>query len=558
MEVDGRTVGADEWRNRRAADVVKLLGLSPGHTLHREQVLARFWPDLGVDAAGANLRKAVHYARRAMGAAECIVSESGTLTLLTSDDELVVDVDTFEDAARAAATKAQAETAADLYGGELLPGDRYEEWTEPRRAQLRSSYADLLRRAERWRDLLRLDPADEAAHQGLMRSSLAEGDRVGVVRQFEMLREALDEVYAVAPGEESVRLLARATATPRRTPPAPVVRAQTMLARGLVAWNREDLQEAERLASAGREIALQHGLGREMGEATTLLAMVADAHGRWRDQFLDDFAEMVREGSDLESVVYDAHLCFAEFHLDEAGPSDVKREFATALGGIADQAGSTPGQALATLMDGELLLNGGELDEARARFDRAATLNHEADCPSGRALALQRRGQTELALGLDADALASLESARELAGATDLAAHLVVRVLATLVEARPDRVHALAREVDEADVCAPCSIGFHVQATLANAGAGDLAAAEEHLARAERLVGMWSGGGWPAAVWEARAAIRAARGQHRRAATLYAEAADAFAEAERPRDAERCRGLGNTLTEGALSGSAGV
>lgn len=547
VEVDGRMVGPDEWRGRRAADLVKLLGLSAGHQVHREQVLAHLWPTLSVEAGGANLRKAVHYARRATGTADVIVAAAGTLSLMTGRDDVWVDVDAFEDAARLAGTRAEAEAAALLYGGDLLPGDAYEDWTEPRRSQLRATYADLLRRAELWRDLLRLDPADESAHQGLMERSLADGNRVAVVRQFETLREALKDAYAVAPGEESVRLVERAMASPRRTPPSPVLRAQTLLARALVAWNRQDLPDAERLASAGRQIAVEHGLGREMGEATTVLAMVADARGRWHQRFLHDFEEMVREGSSLESVVYDSHLCFAEFHLDETGPRETKWGFATELRRIADSAGSEPGQALATLMVGELHLISGELDQAFAHFRRAAELNSSADCPSGQAFALQRLGQVELALGRHDAAVASLETALRLARDTDLATHLVVRVLASLAEARPERVHELAAEAERDEVCAPCSIGFHVQATIANAGANDLDAAGTHLAQAERLVGMWGGGAWPAAVWEARAAVRAARGQLRRAATLYAEAADGFDEAERPRDAERCRASRDSL-----------
>ena len=44
--------------------MVKLLALAPGHRLHREQLMESLWPDLDPDAAGANLRKALHFARR--------------------------------------------------------------------------------------------------------------------------------------------------------------------------------------------------------------------------------------------------------------------------------------------------------------------------------------------------------------------------------------------------------------------------------------------------------------------------------------------------------------
>lgn len=178
-------------------------------------------------------------------------------------------------------------------------------------------------------------------------------------------------------------------------------------------------------------------------------------------------------------------------------------------------------------MTGEIHLNAGDLDRALDLFTRSGTLDEQAECESGQALALQRRGQTELALGRVRQAKASLDSARALAEASTLATHLVVRVLASLVEARPDRVAGWSDDLAEMEVCAPCSIGFHVQATIASATGADLDAAARHLALAERLSGMWNGGTWIAAVWEARAALRQA--------------------AERPRDATRCRAVRDVL-----------
>jgi DNA-binding SARP family transcriptional activator len=53
VEVNGEPVYANAWRHRRAADLIKLLALAPGHRLHREQVMDTLWPDLPPDAAAA-------------------------------------------------------------------------------------------------------------------------------------------------------------------------------------------------------------------------------------------------------------------------------------------------------------------------------------------------------------------------------------------------------------------------------------------------------------------------------------------------------------------------
>ena len=65
--VQGRDVPAEAWRRSKARSMVKLLALAPGHRLHREQLMESLWPDLDPDAAGANLRKAMHFARGALG-----------------------------------------------------------------------------------------------------------------------------------------------------------------------------------------------------------------------------------------------------------------------------------------------------------------------------------------------------------------------------------------------------------------------------------------------------------------------------------------------------------
>ena len=55
VEVDGRLIPASAWRHRRGAELVKLLALAPGHSLHREELMERLWPELAADAAAANL-----------------------------------------------------------------------------------------------------------------------------------------------------------------------------------------------------------------------------------------------------------------------------------------------------------------------------------------------------------------------------------------------------------------------------------------------------------------------------------------------------------------------
>jgi predicted ATPase len=132
-ETGGAPVPDSAWRLRKAKELVKLLALADGHRLHREQAMDALWPDRGPDAAANNLNQAVHAARKALGAAVIAVQE-GLLRL-----EAEVDVEAFERAAAAArrdGTAAACERALALYGGELLPENRYDDWAEVERERL--------------------------------------------------------------------------------------------------------------------------------------------------------------------------------------------------------------------------------------------------------------------------------------------------------------------------------------------------------------------------------------------------------------------------------------
>jgi DNA-binding SARP family transcriptional activator len=187
-----RSIAGDEWRLRKAANLVKLLALTPGHRMHREQAMGLLWPELDTSAAANNLHHALHVARRTLEPSAPSGTASSYLLLrdewlaLCPDRPLWVDVDAFEEAANTArhAREAAAFRAAlDLYAGELLPQDRYEPWAEWRRAELRQLYLSLLFEMaaihgeqgehgpaiEALGRVVAEEPTNEESHVGLMR-----------------------------------------------------------------------------------------------------------------------------------------------------------------------------------------------------------------------------------------------------------------------------------------------------------------------------------------------------------------------------------------------------
>jgi DNA-binding SARP family transcriptional activator len=190
VAVDARRLDASAWEHRRAEDLVKLLALSPGHQLTRDQVVETLWPQLGAKAGVANLHKAVYYARKALGWPEAIVVRHGVVAL-APEHRVETDVERLE-----------TDGGWDGEAAELLPEERYAEWTAEHRERLAELRTSALRRQGRWAELLRADPADEEITRALMRERAAAGDRAAAVRQFRRLREAQAEL-GLTPSEES-------------------------------------------------------------------------------------------------------------------------------------------------------------------------------------------------------------------------------------------------------------------------------------------------------------------------------------------------------------------
>jgi two-component SAPR family response regulator len=109
------------------------LALSDQHRLVRDRVVDALWPHLDPDAGAANLRKAAHQARQALGRDDAVRLSGGTVALFPSC-EVVTDVESFEDRA-ATAIRSRDRTACDAvnYPGDLLPDWLDEEWTRARR-----------------------------------------------------------------------------------------------------------------------------------------------------------------------------------------------------------------------------------------------------------------------------------------------------------------------------------------------------------------------------------------------------------------------------------------
>src|SRR4051794_40070031 len=205
VAVDSHPIPEDAWPQRRAADLVKLLALADGHRLARDQVLEALWPQLATEPAAANLHKAASYARRALGDRSAVVLRAGQVQLAPGA-QVMTDVERLEAG------------DSDVPADELLPDDRYQEWTLAPRERVRALRLAGMRRSGLWEDVLRAEPSDEEAARALARAALDAGDPATAVRRLRSLRDELARL-GTRPSEETLALEAQlTTGAPVRAP----------------------------------------------------------------------------------------------------------------------------------------------------------------------------------------------------------------------------------------------------------------------------------------------------------------------------------------------------
>jgi predicted ATPase/DNA-binding SARP family transcriptional activator len=226
ITVGGHVIPDDAWRLRKAKTLIKLLALAPGCRLHADRAIELLWAGREEASARNNLHQAIFAARRALDSAGLEgrnhLELREDVIALCPEDPVRIDVVAFEEAAASAREgrdPAAYRDALDSYDGELLPEDRYEEWTESRRDavhELRLALGIELAELQapehpavaidRLRSVLVDAPLHEPAHRALMRLYVEGGRRQEALAQFQELKRGLRREFEDEPDEVTRRL----------------------------------------------------------------------------------------------------------------------------------------------------------------------------------------------------------------------------------------------------------------------------------------------------------------------------------------------------------------
>lgn len=232
VERDGRPL-TTTWRREQARSLVKMLAMAPGRRMHREEIIDVCWPDVDVDAGRRNLRVTLHAARHALEpelaprASSAYLHAQGVLVAL--DPDVTTDLDELAEQVDALGDSDAVEHLEELRSRlrtELLPENRYADWTGPARSRQRRLAGQVVRRLvdaalrdcrpsiaiDVLREELEGDPVDEDLHRLLINTLLETGDQSGAVLQYHRCRDVLAAELGVNPGAQIERLYRAALA----------------------------------------------------------------------------------------------------------------------------------------------------------------------------------------------------------------------------------------------------------------------------------------------------------------------------------------------------------
>jgi DNA-binding SARP family transcriptional activator len=216
----------EKWPGHKCKCIFKYMIIHREYPIHHEILMDLFWRDADPEAARRNLYQAIYSLRQALQTSgpdfPYILCEESCYQL-NPDIELWVDSEAFtlyyqtgqrlerEDRLHGA-IKAY-ELAENLYEGEFLAEDRYEDWPLVHRENLKHVHLDILDRLSQHyfdqvqfamcialcQKILTEDNCREDAHRRLMRCYLRQGQRHLALRQYHLCVEALERELDVPP-----------------------------------------------------------------------------------------------------------------------------------------------------------------------------------------------------------------------------------------------------------------------------------------------------------------------------------------------------------------------
>jgi DNA-binding SARP family transcriptional activator len=235
VSVGTRQVLEREWRKRKARLLFAMLVLQQGREVPRDQIYDHLWPEMDADRSRNNFyviwssMKGALVPDSAKGETCPYVEHTGGVCKVVPEHVFsdVAEFDLMLSNARQALSEGDSDAAlrsyerlVDLYRGELLPGDVYDDWFSSARNHYRQEFCDAMLGAHRLltqdgdhpgalrmiRRGISADPWREDLYQAALKSHISSGQRSAAIDTYLSCRSHLAEQLGLDPSKETMRL----------------------------------------------------------------------------------------------------------------------------------------------------------------------------------------------------------------------------------------------------------------------------------------------------------------------------------------------------------------
>jgi DNA-binding SARP family transcriptional activator len=228
-----------EWTSFKARDIFKYLAARPETQVPKDILIDVFWPEADIRAARRNLHQAIYSLRQTLRGEQPEFHHvwfENERYFLNPQMDIWLDYKEFERYVVAGQKMEKVgnideamghyETAVELYQGDFLEDDLYEDWPVIQRQNLLTQFLSVSDRlvelylekgqyaaaAPLCQKILSKDRTYETAHRQLMQCYLAQGLRHLAVRQYQTCVRTLREELAIQPSNETAALYKQALA----------------------------------------------------------------------------------------------------------------------------------------------------------------------------------------------------------------------------------------------------------------------------------------------------------------------------------------------------------
>ncbi|HSL00258.1 MAG TPA: BTAD domain-containing putative transcriptional regulator [Rubrobacteraceae bacterium] len=223
-------------RNGKALTILKYLLANRTRLVSQDHLMGWLWPESNLKKARWSLNSAIHTLRKLLSGCISSPSASGYVVLeeghyrLCPTIRLSTDVDDFDNCyeegrrqqreGRLHQAASEYERAIELYEGDYLVEDLYEDWTMVERERLANAYLNMLgwlalyyaeagyhqQSIEACYRILEKDRCHEDSYRLLMRSYVRLGLRARALHQYRLCERILGQEYGTTPSPETQSL----------------------------------------------------------------------------------------------------------------------------------------------------------------------------------------------------------------------------------------------------------------------------------------------------------------------------------------------------------------